>query len=132
MYEAEKKIALANSFTNSALCRQDLQENDKIHPLDKSGRFATRKGHVVFAFKYSRRTGKIAVTTDCYEDIPLEGGGYVDASTLVWKRKSPKMACSDYHPMMIQAKDTCGAKPNSPNSPNQTMRGCFVRCSNVA
>ena len=47
MYEAEKKIALANSFTNSALCRQDLQENDKIHPLDKSGRFATRKGQVV-------------------------------------------------------------------------------------
>ena len=118
MYQAENKIALANSFTNSALCRQDLQENDKIHPLDKSGRFATRKGQVVFAFKCSRRTGKIALATDCYEDIPLEGGGYVDASTLVWKRKSPKMACSDYHPMMIKAKESwIQLNPNPKSKP---------------
>ena len=105
MYISETKIAMASNLADSALCQQNFAASDVIHSVDGKGRFATRKGQVVFAFRCSSKEGQVATKTECYDDIPLKTGGFVDPYTKIFKRKSPKVPCSDYHPLMVKSKE---------------------------
>ena len=106
MFVAEEKIAMATSVTESAICRQNYRGDDKIHPVSKDGLFASKKGKVIYMFKCNEKIAEIASKSDCYADIPLKAGGFVDIDTKIFKRDSPMMSCSEYHPLVIKAQES--------------------------
>ena len=104
LFEAENKIAKLGDSSQRALCKNSVQDPDKIHHIQGS-HFASRKGEVVYLFECSAKTGKIGTTEACYTMVPLAKGGFVNPENRVLTKQAPQEKCSRYHPLIVQARE---------------------------
>ena len=67
----------------------------------------SRRGDLTYVATCPIKEAPLIETSKSYMDIPIKPTGYVDYSSRVFKTHSGINPGSDYHPVVVKAKEAC-------------------------
>ena len=62
----------------------------------QQGRFGLTDGDLYYQYNCQARTAEIQELPECWTDVPIKGGGFVDPHSHLFTLYSNKVACSKY------------------------------------
>ena len=102
-YALEREMDRQDRNTISSACKANhLQESSQPIQL-KDDRYGTRRGDVYYSFTCKTKTATILETTNCWTDIPIENGHFVNPVTKQLLFQSTKIPCSKTFPMVVKS-----------------------------
>ena len=69
----------------------------------KSSRAGLTNSDLYYQYNCRARTVEILELPDCWTDIPVKGGGFVDPHSCLFIVHSSKVACNRFFPVTVQA-----------------------------
>ena len=95
MFETEEKLAKMIKENGRSNCLQTLTNKRMIKLTDEPEVFFRRNGDTILRITCKEKKGKIAENpTTCYEDIPLQQGGFVKTDNRLYTSDSPIIPCN--------------------------------------
>ncbi len=104
-YRLHQQITTASRAARVQLCQQQ-QGRVENHPVQlQPGRFGLTDGDLYNQYNCRARTAEIQELPECWTDVPIKGGGFVDHHNRLFTLYSSRVACSTYYPLTIQAQE---------------------------
>ncbi|WP_416879603.1 hypothetical protein, partial [Litorimonas sp.] len=90
-YRIEKLLYEKTDQLSSTICQNRHTLHSTKVTLYANDTFAKSRGEILYLFKCAAKKGLIKNSEKCYEDVPLETGGFVDLETRVFTKYSSEV-----------------------------------------
>ena len=98
-YQLEREFNQDQS-TRKRAC-EEKRLNEKMEPTQlEDGNYGVRRGDIIYIFQCQPKTSKIREDSNCWQDIPIEGG-FVTPNTRQLVLQSTKIPCSKNFPTVV-------------------------------
>ena len=104
-YDLETRFKQQNVELLNHMCSQKNVDPDRHTVRIDGDQYAMRRGDVFYVFKCVQRVEKIAESENCYADVPLISGKFVDINTRLLKDHSTQQGCNRRFPLIVQAEE---------------------------
>jgi hypothetical protein len=104
-FTLEAKMRTAAAEEASSNCWK-LQQLDPAHPVRVQGSiFSILRGDVLLQLSCTRHKFVIRESAECWDKVPVEPTGFVDAITKVYSDHATKIPCSTTYPLTVHAEE---------------------------
>ena len=107
-YQLQRQIEEAQLVAGAQICKQQQEVWDSTPIQIRPGLFTSTHGDMVYQFSCPNKTARILELEDCWNDIPIQDGGFVIPHNKLFTPHSSKVACSHFFPL----KGLSTGKPN--------------------
>lgn len=99
---------VAGQFTGmqQIICQTGINLESQKPVRLQSDQFVLVRGDVYLLFKCPAKQARIAQVNECYNQVPLAGGGFVEPGSRLRVEHSEPILCSKYFPLIVQAGNT--------------------------
>ena len=104
-YVIKKRSQDEISSIHKSLCELEFRARFNTPQRLGQGRYIITRGDSYLTFTCKPRMGKILETSDCFEEVPLEGGLYVDPVTRLASEHGTPIPCSRYFPLVVRTQN---------------------------
>ncbi|MCP3661140.1 MAG: hypothetical protein GY696_01385 [Gammaproteobacteria bacterium] len=104
-YQIHQQIETANHAARASICQQQREILEIIPVQIQPGRFGLAHGDLYYRYNCKPRTVEILELPDCWTDIPIKGGVFVDPHSRLFILHSSKVACSRFFPLTVQTRE---------------------------
>ena len=101
-YSVQQRAHTDLSGIHQSLCELEFHSRFNTPQSLGQDRYILTRGDSYLTFTCKLRTGTILETSECFEEVPLVGGLYVDPVTRLASQHGTPMPCSQYFPLIIQ------------------------------
>ena len=101
-YRIEKLLHEKTDKLSFTVCQNRHTLHSTKITLYSNDTFAKSKGEILYLFKCTAKKGLVKNSKICYEDVPLEDGGFMDLETRVYTKYSSETLCTRNFPSIIQ------------------------------
>ncbi len=93
-YQLQRQIEEAQRVAGARICKQQQEVWDSTPVQIQPGLFTSTHGDMIYKFSCPNLTAKILELEDCWNDIPIQGSGFVIPHNKLFTPHSSKVACS--------------------------------------
>ena len=104
-YSLKKQAQDEISGVHRSLCELQFQTRFNTPQRLGEGRYIITRGDSYLTFTCTQKTGRILETKNCFEEVPLAGGIYVDPVTRLASDHGTPTPCSRYFPLIIRTQN---------------------------
>ena len=101
-YSVKRQAQNELSGIHRNLCELEFRSRFNTPQRLGQGCYIITRGDTYLTFTCKPRSGKILETTECFEEVPLVGGLYVDPVTRLASQHGTPMPCSRYFPLIVR------------------------------
>ena len=118
-FQMEQRMSLMDTQTNEKFCQNNMKTSQMSQVTGKQ--FVKRNGDTIERFECEEKRGQIKSSDVCYEDIPLNDGGYVKAVSRMFANTSAVVPCKPRFGIKIKTEEQIwielSPKPRRINQP---------------
>ncbi|MCP3661304.1 MAG: hypothetical protein GY696_02230, partial [Gammaproteobacteria bacterium] len=101
-YQLQRQIEAAQQVAGARICKQQQEVWDSTPVQVQPGLFTSTHCDMIYKFKCPNLTARILELEDCWNDIPIQGGGFVIPHNKLFTPHSSNLACSKFFPLTVQ------------------------------
>ncbi|MCP3662470.1 MAG: hypothetical protein GY696_08255 [Gammaproteobacteria bacterium] len=104
-YRLHQQIETANHVARAQICQQQRGILENVPVQVQPGRFGLTNGDLYYQYNCRAQTAEILELPECWTDVSIKGGGFVDPHSRLFILHSSKIVCYHFFPLTVQTQE---------------------------